>query len=126
MHPCCEERRRPSCSERPYANVFGSETNFRSHQSEDGSVGGRDIGASDLYPLFLVAHSCERIHAGGAVVSKIYDAAKQCRHWKSLGVAHSAVANGMSLDIFFCVVKRRMRKSARDCVVRLEVFALKG
>ena len=60
------------------------------------------------------------------MVSKIYDAAKQCRHWKFLGVAHSAVANGMSLDIFFCVVKRRMRKSARDCVVRLEVFALKG
>ena len=93
---------------------------------KNGSDGGHDFFDYDLYPLVLVAHGYERICAGGSVVSNICDAATQCRHRTALGVDRSPVANGISLDTIFCIVKRRLAKSARDHVAGITVDELKG
>ena len=108
VHLCREECHHPYCLEGPCANVFGGENDCRSRRANNGLDGGHDFVDSDLYPLVILAHGCERIHAGGSVVSKICDAETQFRHRTALGVERYPVANGISLDTIFCILKRRL------------------
>ena len=73
-----------------------------------------------------MARGCERIRAGGSVVSNICDAATQCRHRTALGVDRSLVANVISLDRIFLYCEKEAEKSARACVAGIKVDALKG
>ena len=88
--------------------LIRGETYRRSLLTDNGVDDRRDIGTSNMEPIVLVMHDCERSRAGGTVALKICDTEIQCRYRKALGVARSAVDDGISLNTFFCVVKRRL------------------
>ena len=84
------------------------ETYRRSLLTDNGVDDRRDLGTSNMEPIVLVMHDCERSRAGGTVALKICDTEMQCRYRKALGVARSAVDDGISHNTFLCVVKRRL------------------
>ena len=100
---CREERHRPSRSEGACANILRGEADGPAGRADHGPDGCRDTVAADGDSLVLVAYRRKRSCAGGAVASKVCDAATQRYHWTALGIACSAVADRFSLDtIFWC------------------------
>ena len=100
---CREEQHCPPHLEGARANILWRESNGRSGCSYHGADGCRNLGAAYGDSLVLVAHRSERNCSGGAVASKVCDAAMQCCHQTALRMAGLDVANGFPLDtIFLC------------------------
>ena len=96
-----EEHHRPSRSEGARTNVLWRGDDGRAGRADHIADGCHDISAADRDPLVLVEYCHGRSSAGGAVTSKVCEAAKQRCHRIALGMAYSAVVDGFSLDTIF-------------------------
>ena len=111
IHLGYEDRHGPSCEEVEGADVGSHEPDEWACCPDNSLDGGGDIGTVDLCPCPDVLDTFNGGVTGGTVASKMYHTAMYLCHWTPYGKAGAAVPNKFTINVIFCVVNTRLKKS---------------